>query len=149
MPSPNGMNGVQPKIEKPLEKRFDHTYLQVALLATYDLMTRGLLQYEFIVVGEAAGCIKADKPLSGTGIDCVIENKRITPAVVAMIKEWATADVTSDGFVFHVGEVPVRFKFVKNKYDYFTYADIRIYGAEQYKIPNQFDEYWKHREEIV
>ena len=66
-----------------------------------------------------------------------------------MLKDWATKEITDKGFEWDVNGVPVRVKFVTRDYDYFRFADIKVYGPEQYKIPNQWDRYWAEREKII
>ena len=136
----SGTNGEQSKTFLPTE-------LEVALLASYDLMCRGLIQEQYIAVGETAKCIKENLLLKGDGLDFVIPKKQVTPSVVSMLKEWATPEVTEKGFTYQINGVPLRFKFLKNQYDFFRFADIKVYGAEQYKIPNH--EYWNYKGEII
>lgn len=128
---------------------FSSADLENALIQTHDLMCRGLIQYEFIVTDEVAESIKKNLPLKGNGVDIVIPRKYVTKQVMDMFREWADKDVNENGLTYKVAHVPVRIKFLKNDYDYFKYADIRVFGAEQYKIPNQWDEYWKNREDII
>ena len=133
-----GTNGVQ----------FKPTDLESALLATYDLMTRVLLQDEMVAAHDTARCIRDNLWLQGDGIDFIIPKSHITESVSKTLREWG-ADITESGFTVFFGGVPVRMQFIENEYDYFKMSDIRVYGAEFYNIPNQWYEYWEHREEIV
>ena len=99
-------------------------------------MTRVLLQDTMIADKETAKCIKENKWLSGDGIDLVIPLKSITPFVRKTLNEWTLEDITDKGFTYVVNKVPIRVKFIKEIPDKYKYADIKIYGAEQYKIPN-------------
>src|SRR3990167_2870064 len=135
----NGTSGVQ---FKPLE-------LESALLGVYDLMTRVLLQNEMVTAHDTARCIKENLWLQGDGVDLVIPRQKITDSVMTTLNEWVKEGLTNSGFTTKINNVPVRVQFLKNEYDYFKMADVRPFGAEFYKIPNQWDEYWKHREEIV
>mgnify|MGYP001579537877 CR=1 FL=1 len=135
------MNGEQSK--------FTRTQLDFALLEAFDLFQRGLLDNKFVVVGEAAKCIRENRWLECDGIDIVVEKRLMTKEVVSMLKDWATKDITDKGFEWDVNGVPVRVKFVTRDYDYFRFADIKVYGPEQYKIPNQWDRYWAEREKII
>lgn len=146
-PQVNGTSGEHTKAVdalitfKPLE-------LEGALLGTYDLMTRVLLQNEMITTHDTARCIRENKWLEGDGVDLAISKRHITESVGKTLREWG-CDVHDTGFTTKINGVPVRMQFVENTYDYFKMADIRPYGAEFYKIPNQWDEYWKNRMEIV
>lgn len=126
---------------KPLE-------LEGALLGTYDLMTRVLLQNEMITTHDTARCIKENLWLQGDGIDLAIPKRTMTESVRKTLGEWG-CNVTENGFTTKINNVPVRMQFVENTYDYFKMADIRPYGAEFYKIPNQWDEYWKNKDVII
>ncbi len=119
--------------------------LNKALLESFDLMQRVLLDTTYVITGEAAKCLKEKRGLDCDGIDCIIEKRHVIPFVVSTLKEWTKADVTDEGFEYKVGNVPVRFKFIKRKYDFFKYADTAFYDPEIYKIPNQFANYWKAR----
>ena len=130
-------------------ERFSREKLDFALLESFDLMQRALLDGKYIVVGEAARCIRQSLPLDCDGLDFVIEKRHVIPEVVSMLKDWATKNIREDGFEWSVGGVPLRFKFVGGDYDHFKYADSRMYGPEVYKIPNQFKDYWEHRGEFV
>ena len=127
---------------KPLE-------LEGALMGTYDLMTRVLLQNEMIATHDTARCIRENKWLEGTGVDVAIPKRMITESVRTTLQEWVPEKVEDTGFTTKINGIPVRMQFLQNEYDYFKMADMKPYGAEFYKIPNQWDEYCKHREEIV
>ena len=137
-------------VDVPLpEPKFTRTQMDFALLETFDLMQRVLLDNKFVIVGEAAKCIRERKWLDCDGIDVVIEKSHVIPEVISTLKDWATKDITDKGFEWDVNGVPVRVKFIEGKYDYFKFADMRVYGPEQYKIPNQWDKYWAERSQIA
>lgn len=127
---------------KPLE-------LEGALLGTYDLMTRVLLQDEMIATHDTARCIRENLWLQGDGIDLAIPKRHITESVRKTLGEWLPDPIEDSGFTTKINGVPVRMQFITGDYDYFKMSDMRPYGAEFYRIPNQWDEYWKHREEVV
>jgi len=137
-PKLNGMSG----------ERFSRDKLDFALLESFDLMQRVLLDGKYVLCGEAAKCLKENRPLDCDGLDFVIETRYIIPEVVSTLREWATRDMTEKGFEWSVGGVPCRFKFIANEYEYFKYADHKVYGPESYKIPNQWNKYWEERETI-
>ena len=137
------------KAKAVLTAQFSRSQLDFALLETFDLMQRILLDNKFVVAGEAARCMREKKWLECDGIDIVIEKRNITKEVLSTLKTWATPDITDKGFVWSVNGVPVRVQFVEGSYDYFKFADMRVYGPECYKIPNQWDKYWAERGEIA
>ena len=134
---------------EPSKPKFSKEQLDKALLETYDLMSRALLNTSFIVVGEAARCLFENRGLDCDSIDVVLERKDVTKEVVSMIKDWATTHVRDNGFECEMEGVPLRVLFVKGTYDYFTYPDQRLYGPEVYKIPNQFKRYWEERKTLI
>lgn len=129
--------------------QFNPEQLDAALLASFDLMSRVLLQTTYIVVGEAARCIHENRGLDCDALDFVIDKRHITKEVLSTLKEWATPDITEEGFTYEHNEVPLRFRFITETYPFFKYADTKLYGPEDYKIPNGWDEYWQHKDEIV
>lgn len=130
---------------EPSKPKFSLEELNKALLESFDLMQRVLLDTTYVIAGDAAKCLKEKRGLDCDGIDCVIEKRHITPFVVSTLKEWVTPDVTDKGFEYKVGNVPIRFKFIERKYDFFKYPDTVFYAPEIYKIPNQFEKYYKAR----
>ena len=137
-------------VDKPLpEPKFSRTQLDFALLETFDLMQRIMLDNKFVVAGEAARCLKEGRWLDCDGIDVVLEKRCVTKEVLSTLKTWATPKITNEGFTWDVNGVPVRVQFVKGIYDYFKFADMRLYGPENYKIPNQFERYWQERSQIA
>ena len=133
----NGANGE--------ESKFSLEQLDKALLDSFDLMRRVLLETTYLVLGEAAKCIYEDKKLDCNGIDFGIEKRYLTPEVLSTLKDWTTGDITDTGFIYKFEDVPLRFKFIKRKYHFFQYPDIKFYGPETYKLPNPFKTYWKAR----
>jgi len=111
-------------------------------------MQRGLLDTLYVLTGETAQCLREYRGLDTPSIDCVLERRFITPEVMSMLRDWIKGEVTDEGFTYEFNGVPVRCKFIENKYDYFSYADSRYYNGESFRIPNKFDEYWKEKDKI-
>ena len=129
----------------PSLKRTD---LDFALLESFDLMQRSLLDAVYVVAGDASRCLHDGKLLECSEIEFVIPGKHVTPEVVSMLKDYATKEIRTDGFDWSVNNVPLKFRFVYNEYDYFNFAYTRVYGPEVYRIPNQFNRYWEERENL-
>ena len=142
-----GMSGVTPK--------FDQNKLDRALLDSFDLMQRCLLDTVYIVAGDAARCLKENRGLDCDKIEFVINRRYVTPEVRSTLVNYVEGSldssgypngkVTRDGFSYEFEGVPVSCKFIDRSYRWFDYADQRFYGPENYRIPNQFDRYWKAR----
>lgn len=128
---------------------FSREKLDFALLESFDLMQRALLDGKYVLCGEGAKCLKENKPLDCSELEFVIEKRYVIPETISMLKDWATKDVREDGFEWNVGGVPLKFKFIKGDYDHFKYADHKVYGPESYKIPNQWSNYWENRDSFV
>lgn len=111
-------------------------------------MSRAMLEAVYIVVGEGARCLKERRGLDCDELEFVIPKKYATSEVLATLKVWADPKADEKGFVWAVDGVPMRFRFVGN-YDHFRYADERLYGPENYRIPNQWKDYWERRNEFV
>lgn len=129
-----------------LTKQRRITDLENALLDVNDLMHRVLLQDNFLLLGMIAKCVYEDKFLEGDGIDCGIEKKYLTPEVINTLRTWTKAQITDKGLVYEIFEgVPVRIKFINRRYPWFSHPITKIYGVEEYQIPNPFEKYWKAR----
>ena len=127
------------------ESKFSQEQLDKALLDSFDLMRRVLLETTYFVLGETAKCIYENRGLDSDGIEVGIEKRYIGPEVLSTLKDWATEDIGDNGFTYEFEGVPVRVKFIKRKYHFFQYPDMRFYGPEVYKLPNPFQNYWKAR----
>jgi len=112
-------------------------------------MQRVLLDTTFVVTGDAARCIKEKRGLDCEMIECIIEKRHVTHEVMSTFRNWVKGKITDDGFTYNYGDIPVKCTFIKNKYPYFNFADQKLYAPEIYKIPNQWDQYWEHRKEII
>lgn len=134
-----------PKEDSTSGVQFSQEQLEATLLDCFDLMGRALLDSLFLVLGDTARCLKEDKLLEGNGIDIGIEDRYVDNALLGIVKEYTNATVTDKGFVYDFNGVPVRCKFIKRKYDCLVYPDVKFYGPEQYRIPNQFSVYWRIR----
>ena len=150
----NGQSGalIKNKVDQKATESGSHyskEELDHALLESFDLMQRVLLDAAYVLVGEGARCLKENRGLDCDKLEFIIEAREVNPMVISTLKSFATPDVRDNGFNWKVGNVPLYFKFVKGDYPYFRFADYRMYGPEQYKIPNQWSEYWKHKDEIV
>ena len=133
---------------KKVEFRTDH--LEKALLDVDDLMIRSLLQNVYLTLLDTAKAFKDQIGLYGDGIDIGIEKRYLTHEVMSTFKspiimKHRPSQWTDSGFVYYVGEVPVRVKFINRNYGFFRNPDVKFYLAEEYQIPNPFDNYWKTR----
>ena len=136
--------------EESKAPRYSLEQLNAALLDTFDLMQRCVLDTTFVVIGEAAKCLYENRGLDCNGLDFAIERRYVTPEVTTTLKDWVKGlEMNESGFNYIFEGVPIRFKYIEGKYDYFKYADIKIYGPEIYKIPNPFNAYYKERDLIV
>jgi hypothetical protein len=137
--STNGTSGAR------IKKTFTHEQLYKALIDSYDLMRRVLLENIYIAAGDTAKNIYNGMLLSGDGLDFIIEKKYITLEVLSTLREYATPSADENGFTYIFEKVPVRFKFIEKKYPFFEYPDTKMYQYEMFKIANPFQEYWKVR----
>ena len=127
-------------------KEFSREELDNALIDLDDLMHRTLLQDQYVLLKDSAKALYDGVWLYGDGIDIGIEYKYLTKEVMTTINEYfipRTTEINDNGFEFKIGDVPIRVKFIHRKYDFFKYFDRRMYGPEDYQIPNNFEKYYK------
>ena len=140
-PQVNGLSG-----EREISKGAWQEKLDKALLDAFDLMQRCLLDMNFIVLGDAARCIKERRGLDCNKLEFGIEKRYLTPEVMSTLKEWVKGgQFVDNGFSYVFEGVLVKFKFIKRKYKFFENLDSQVYMPEWYKIANPFDKYWKSR----
>ena len=141
------------KVPTPVEVQrgvlFSREKLDFALLESFDLMQRALLDGKYVLCGEGARCLKENKPLECDKLEFIIEKRYVIPEVISMLKDWTRSTIHENGFEWFVGGVPLTFRFIEGNYDHFKYADHKIYGPESYKIPNQWNDYWENRDSFV
>src|SRR3990167_6954244 len=76
----NGMSGA--------ESKFTPVQMNEALIDSFDLMQRFLLDNVYLVLGEAAKCIKESKDITCNKLEFGIEKKHIIPEVKSLLTEW-------------------------------------------------------------
>ena len=126
------------------EKEFTREELDNALIDLDDLMHRTLLQDQYVLLKETAKALYDRVWLYGDGIDIGIEDRFLTKEVMTTFKEYfipRMGEITDDGFEFKINDIPIRVKFIHKKYDFFKFFDRRVYGPEDYQIPNNFEAY--------
>ena len=120
--------------------------LDQALLDAFDLMQRCLLDTTFIVLGDAARCIKERRGLDCNKLEFGIEKRYVTTEVLSTLKDWVKGgQFVDNGFSYVFDGVPVKFKYIRNKYKFFKDLDTVFYMPEFYKVANPFDKYWRAR----
>ena len=128
------------------EHKLSLEQLNKAMLDVFDLMQRCLLDQNFIVLGNAAKCVKENRGLDGDKLEFGIEKRYVTTEVLSTLKEWVKGgQFVDNGFEYIFEGVPVKFKFINRKYHFFKNLDSKIYSPEWYKIANPFSNYWKSR----
>ena len=133
----NGANGEH----KLPQDKLDH-----ALLDAFDLMQRCLLDTTFIVLGDAAKCIKEKRGLDCNKLEFGIEKRYVTTEVLSTLKDWVKGgQFVDNGFSYVFEGVPVRFKYITRRYRFFKDLDTMLHMPEFYKIANPFNSYWKAR----
>lgn len=135
----NGENG----------KLYSHDDLYTALRDVEDLMDRLLTPY--VLLDKTAESVKQNKLLEGDGIDVGIKKTALTQYVYDILKTFLNykKEDIEHGFFYNArNNVPIRVKVYTKDYDFFKYADRKVYQYGLYDLPNPFDEYWKAKDTI-
>lgn len=126
---------------------FEHDKLNLALFDIEDLFDRALCP--FYLLGNTAKDVHEEKYLYGEAIEVGVEKKNLTESVMNILKMYINEDCFTDTGVEYIHDgVPVKVKFIKNKYKFLNNPEKKIYIAEFYNIPNPFADYWKVRKLI-
>ena len=142
----------------------DDTELGAALRWWEDLAGRALLP--FCLLGMTARRVKDDKKLWGHGIDIGVEKKHFTNQVKGTINnyrayaygkasELESLPKTGDIVKFEYEGIPINVYIVGKddwRHKYLENQDFAYYMADNFKIPNPFEEYWKEwkkRKEVI
>lgn len=127
----------------------DHD-LMLALYDIQDILERA--QCPYLLLKDTARSIIDKQRLEGDGIYIGVLKKDLNKTTMSTIKFYLsglravrTPDVREDGFDYVWNDVPVHVKFIERKYNFFKNPDFRFYMANNYSIPNPFENYWKAR----
>lgn len=130
------------------QQEFSDTQLMRALYDVQDILERALCS--FVLLGDTARALQKEERLSGDGIYIGVMKKHLTKEAMSTIKVYLKDGViTEKGIEYTWDDVPVHVVFITQEYPFFENLDFRFYMANEYKIPNPFDDYWKNREGVV
>lgn len=127
---------------------FNDTELMRALYDVQDILERALCP--FVLLQDTAQSIKERGYLAGDGVYVGVQKKHVTKQVLSTIKFYLDhskrgTEIREDGFDYEVNGVPVHVKFITRKYKFLENLDFRFYMANEYRIPNPWDEYYRVR----
>ncbi len=119
-----------------------------AMRNLYDTVEAALLPY--VLLGDAARQIHDGvdgyngNDLKVTKIEWGFNQSNLTAEIVSLFHQWDFKQ-TDYGFKYMFEQVPVEVHVFKKKYRLFDMPDMRFYGPDMFKIPNEFEKYWKAR----
>jgi len=135
----NGLNGQtitkQPSQEEILEALYDFD----------NLMHRCVLQDSYLSLGDIGKAMVDNLPFEGNGLEFGIERRYLTREVMATLLMYVPGEITEKGFTYDFKGIPIKVRFIDNIYGFFKYPDKKIYGVEEFQVPNPFHKYWKAR----
>lgn len=122
----------------------------LALYDIQDILERA--QCPYLLLKDTARSIVDNQKLEGDGVYIGVLKKDVNRMALSTIKFYLsglrtvrTPDVREDGFDYVWNDVPVHVKFIERKYHFFKNPDFAWYMANNYSIPNPFENYWKAR----
>lgn len=122
----------------------------LALYDIQDILERA--QCPYVLLKDTARSIVDKMKLEGDGIYIGVMKKDVNRMALSTIKFYLsgvrdprTTEVREDGFDYVWNGVPVYVKFIERKYNFFKNPDFAWYMANNYSIPNPFENYWKAR----
>lgn len=119
----------------------------VAMRDLYDTLERAMLPG--VLLGDVAYQIKVEgkdglaNPVHVTKLEWGFPKKNLTAEVKSLFKTWQFRE-TEQGYEYEMNGVPVKVK-VYGNYAFLNNTDNVFYGADDFKIPNPFNKYWKAR----
>src|SRR3990167_8250556 len=118
-----------------------------ALFWVDDLLDR--CQIPYVIVGDIAKQLyknnDASKQLNAHKIEILVKNGNINPMTKGLLKTFVPWIEFGKKILLEFEGVSIEIKVLKRKYQFIEYPDLRFYMSDEYKIPNQFDRYWKAR----
>lgn len=110
-----------------------------------DLMERGLVEDNILLLGDTARAVVDGKPLYGDCLEVGIERRYVTPLVASVFKQFMGAEDPYHSFTFNIGKVPVKVKVIQRVYGFFKNKSAVNYDYRWFLVPNPFEKYWKAR----
>lgn len=107
----------------------------------------------YVLLGQTARDIVDAPPtvdgghLTSNEVEVGVEKKNLTKEVLSTLKVLIPdIELGKDGnYRFEYSGVPVLIRVIEKKYKYLKTTDIKFYLADEYRIPNPFEDYWKAR----
>ena len=132
-----------------------------ALRYWLDISERSLLP--FVLLGQTARRIRDNQKLFGARITVGVQRKHLTKEVQGTLgnlraRAYGKAeDITEyqeyDGyFKMYCGNIPIKVIIIEEedwRTKYLQNQDIAYYLADDFKVPNPFEDYWKERGEVI
>jgi hypothetical protein len=122
----------------------------LALYDIQDILERA--QCPYVLLKDTARSIVDKQKLEGDGIYIGVMKKDVNETALSTIKFYLTGvrdprttELRENGFDYEWNGVPVHVKFIERKYKFFKNPDFRFYMANNYSIPNPFENYWTAR----
>src|SRR3990167_5528108 len=137
------------KLENNKKEKLVFTGEQInkALYWVDDLLDR--CQIPYVVAGDIARQLydndDAGRQLTVDKIEIIVRNGNINPMTTGLLKTFVPWVEFGQKILLEHEGVPIEIKVIKRKYQFIEYPDLRFYMSDEYKIPNQFDRYWKAR----
>ena len=123
-----------------------------AMREIYDTMIKASLFG--LILGDAAYQIKVlgrdgyTDHLQVDHLEWGIPEAAHTAEVKSFFKTWGFTP-TDTGYSYMIGKVPIIIRIFKRKYHFLSNFDTVFYGVDEFRIPNQFNKYYKARYILV
>ena len=137
------------KLENNKKEKLVFTGEQInkALYWVDDLLDR--CQIPYVVAGDIARQLydnnDAGRQLTVDKIEIIVRNGNINPMTMGLLKTFVPWVEFGKKILLEHEGVPIEIKVIKRKYQFIEYPDLRFYMSDEYKIPNQFERFWKAR----
>lgn len=133
--------GISPSKTMPT---FSHSQLWTALRDAVDLMDG--LHLPGFLLGNTARAAWDNVDLTGNEVVFGLKKGEYTDLTKSLIKALRPSAITEENEArYLVGEVPVRIKVIKRKYEFLQNLDRKWYLYDEYLFANPFEKYFKAR----
>lgn len=123
-------------------KSYEHKELLDALYYMHDLFDRALVP--FFLIGITAKCAVKNEELSGDALHLGVRKLDLTQSGMNVLSILTNAEeVTEKRIIYKTGGVPVHVHIYQKENRMITNPEYVMYMYESFRVPNQFDKYWK------
>ena len=105
---------------------------------------------EVILLGTVAKAVHDRQPVTGDTLEVAVDKLYMTDMMAPLVEALREFEYfNEEGCQYKVGPITLNIKFIDaSKHLFLARPDKETYAYDEYFIPNPFNDYWEHRNEV-